>query len=92
MGAGQCEMMNSGHTGELVINLMWKRREKEELMMCVPLHNREDVGNVIEKVNVGSFLDIINSEYLSIIQVCLHIRIKNVVTISRLETSKLSIE
>lgn len=56
------------------------------------LHNREDVGNVIEKVNVGSFLDIINSEYLSIIQVCLHIRIKNVVTISRLETSKLSIE
>lgn len=75
----------------LIINSTWKRRENEELTMCVPLSNREDIGNIIEKVNTGSFLDIINSEYLSIIQVCLHIRIKNVVTISRLETSKLSI-
>lgn len=34
-----------------MMNLMWHKRE-EELMMCVPLSNREDVGNITEKVNI----------------------------------------
>lgn len=35
-----------------MMNSMWHRREEEELMMCVPLSNREDVCNITEKVNV----------------------------------------
>lgn len=32
-----------------------KRREKEELMMCVLLSNRENVGTIIKKVNSGGW-------------------------------------
>lgn len=39
----------------LVINFMWHMREKEDSMICVPLNNSEDGGNIIEKVNTGDW-------------------------------------
>lgn len=36
----------------LIINFMWSMREKEESMTCVSLSNRQDDGNIIEKVNI----------------------------------------
>lgn len=30
-------------------------REKEDSMICVPLNNSEDGGNIIEKVNTGDW-------------------------------------
>lgn len=39
----------------LIINFMWSMREKEESMTCVSLSNRQDDGNITEKVNIGGW-------------------------------------
>lgn len=90
----------------LIINVMGNRREREESIICISLGKREDGGKTLEKVNFEhrcrSFwegncdfiLDILILRFLSVIQVYLlnrYIRIKNLVTISGLETSGLSI-
>ena len=90
----------------LIIKVMGNRKEKEESMICISLGKGEDGGKTLEKVNLEHWwrsfwegncdfiLDILILRFLPIMQVCLlnrYIRIKNLVTISGLETSGLSI-
>lgn len=100
---GLCKVLKSG---QMLINVMGNKREREDSIICISLGKREDRGKTLEKVNFEHWcrsfwegncdfiLDILILRFLSVIQVYLlnrYIRIKNLVTISGLETSGLSI-